>query len=307
MDVRTAVMAVVLAALVAGCAGAPSAKAGDDARAALAAVHFPSMLVKVTPDEPFETVTESTIAWGDGAFGVLSADPHSGLYRMNVYSDGKSYGSNLGMGWVSAEYPGQLDGSAHGSPFLALWNLRDVANDPAMAVTMADGGQNFTVVGVLARGGVSFVLHIDLGVQSGTAVWARMVAQGTRESPFTFHAGGELGFPLTVPANAMDIQGVVAGETVAKNGHKIIMDLIKDYTDRRGSVPDSVDPQTLQLERIAANKEWPANPFKGGDMQNARQAGDFVWTKCSDKLGSYVGLGWDGSVSSRNYGGQNCP
>lgn len=305
MDVVCSVALVAILIAASGCTGAPAGPTGP--QASLAGVHFGTLLMRPTPGEPFEKPTDSILEWSAAGFGVLSNDPESRIYHMTVLLDGTAYGSTQGLGWVAYPYPGQLDGPAHLSPSLAVWNFPDIVGDPGLQVVVRDepGGQNYTAVGSIVRGGVSFTIHLEVAVRDGNAAWAHLTVPGIPESPFMFRAGGQLPFPIAIPSHVATPRQQADGESIATDGHKMLIGLVKDYADHHGSVPDDVTPQTLQLELIG--KTWPTNPFTGEPQRNDRSSGNFVWVKCSLKVGSYAGYGWDGLLVTRGYGSSQCP
>ncbi len=295
------ICALIAVAALAGCAGPEAADA--EVRRAVEALRFGPITVQPTPSEPFEKPGNSVLDWSGSTFGIHSDDPHSGLRPITILADGVAYTTNEQIGWFSVEYPGDLSAGHHGSPLLAVWDLPQVVRDPALRVTMkeTEQGQNFTFVGALPRGGRTYTIHLELGARNGEVVWGRMFAEDVPEPPFTFWKGGSLGFALVPPAKSKPIEEVIPAEKLAGDAHTTLIQLIRDYAAKRGSVPDKVDAQTLQLELLTSGKSWPTNPFDGEPLRSEKKSGHFIWVKCSEKAGFYAGYGWDTILKSQQF------
>jgi hypothetical protein len=288
--------ALLLAVPLSGCSGADSGR-----EAALGSLRFPAtMRVATTPDDPFEAVGDLRVAWQGTVFAIAS-EGEGDLARRSVVDGALAYTTNQGIAWTRHPWPESL-GTV--SARLLLWNVRALAEDPALAMTVEDTaeGRNLTFAGTLVRGVREYPVRLELGVRGDDVVWARLDAPAGRESPFTFRPVEGFPFPAQAPAASRTPDEASTGERASHPSHVQILGWIQDYRQTRGTLPPEPSPDALRLQLLASGKEWPRNAFDGQPIANRRASGHFEWTRCGDQDGDYRGLGHDGILVQQVFG-----
>lgn len=292
-------IALLLVLPLAGCATSPAA--GRDA--ALGPLHFPTMAVQATPDDPFEQPGDIRVAWQDGLFAIASEGEGDLARRSVVDADaGSAYTTNQGLAWTRHSWPASL-GTV--SARLLLWDLRTLAEDPALDLeaTANPEGRNLTFAGTVERAGRAYPVHLELGVRGDEVTWALLDAPMARESPFTFRPDARpFPFPVQVPAASRTPAEVSEGERASHPGHVQILGWIQDYLRTRGTLPPEPTPDELRLQVLASGRPWPTNPFDGTPVEDRHASGHFEWVRCGDRDGDYRGLGHDGILLQQVFG-----
>lgn len=291
-------------ALLAGC-GAPPA-ADDDPRRLVSGLEWPTLSVKTTPSEPHELTGAIQVTWKDGLFAIAAEAEPQLRHRMVVSGRDVYVNQVEGMGWTRFT----LDqGVQPNSPRLALWDLPRLAADPAARVEATTAGTtlNATVTVDVDTWRGPATLRTEVGAVAGRVVWARQETAFDAESPFTFRFDGKA-FPFTpaVPPGARTVAEVNVGIGPAQAGHRDVILLLKDYQKTHAcQVPDEPSPESLRLELLTSQKEWPANAYTGEPLAAGDRPGDFGWTRRGASDATYVGWGWDGALVSQTFG-SNC-
>jgi hypothetical protein len=294
------VVAVVAAVVVAGC-GAP-APGGDDPRSLVAALAWPTLSVKTTPSEPHELTGAIQVAWQDGLFAIAAEAEPQLRHRMVVQGKDVYINQVPGMGWTRFTL---AEGVQPNSPRLVLWDLPRLAADPAAQVEATQDGDtlNATVTVEVQTWRGPATLRTEIGAVAGRVVWARQETAFDAEAPFTFRFDGKpFPFAPAVPEGARTVAQVNAGIGPAQAGHRDVILLLKEYQKTHAcQVPDEPSPESLRIELLTSQKEWPANAYTGQPLAAGDRPGDFGWTKRGASDATYVGWGWDGALVSQTF------
>lgn len=292
------VRASLLVLLLAGC-GAPPAPEGG-----LPGIAWGPMDVETTATEPFELRGSIRVDWQDGVFGI-DTEMEADLPRFVQRDDDVFYTSDRRIGWE--EVPAaRLAGSRDLSNRVLLWDLPRLLEAPFAGTVVTDGPvqvvRGNTTVHWFAQ---EVEVFVEVHVEDGRAVRAVVASPAGRESPFTFTAASE-GLPFLGQHDPSRPAGEVrALDPEARRGHDAILRLVRDHHANRGSTPETVDPQSLAVERSLRGTEWPDSPYDGQPMRDTAKGGHFIWSRCTPQDATYIGLGWDRTVTFLTFG-QGC-
>lgn len=283
--------------LLAGC-GAPSS-APDEG---LPAIAWGPMKVDTTATEPFELQGDIHVDWQDGAFGI-DTEMEIDLPRY-VQRDGDVfYTSERLVAWEETT-AAKVAASRELSNRVLLWDLPRLMEAPFEGtVTEEDGRTVVRGATTIAWFSQEVPVDVEVRVEDGRAVHAVVASPQGRESPFTFTAvSRELGFDVGDHEPSKPAREAQTIDREARPGHDYIAGLIRDHHARRGSTPETVDPQSLALEHSLSGRPWPTSPVDGEPMRDALQSGHFKWSRCSPQDATFLGIGWDGTTTFVSFG-----
>ena len=289
LNARAGVALVIAAASLAGCAG------GGSEHASVPFLELGTMELKTTPVEAFEATGPIRLTWHGGLFAAFVA-LEDRMDHFVVVQGGDVFSSNLQMGWVHHPLPAYTE--LNRNYRYLVWDVATLLAHVESVEATPDG---FQAVANIQVGDAPTTVRLTVS-HAGAQVSRIIIETGLDpESPYTLApSSAALPFDVRVPAGAKEADDVVAGDTAARSGHAQIIGWIRQYKAQIGRVPDTVDANTLAVQRLGA--AWPQNPYAQRDMQNARVSGDFTWARCSDQDASYIGWGWDGSPVGDSFG-----
>jgi hypothetical protein len=304
MSRRPLALPLALALLLAsGCLGGRPGP-GTDGPGPAESLRYPVLLVATTHDEPEPQRGNLLVAWDEAGFGI-SAPGEQGMTALTYVEGGEAYTSQASRGWVRQD---RMEGLAWGglSERTLLWDLRALAALPEMGTRVGQEGAwtNLTGSGTIRSGTYEWKVTFSISALDGTVQSATVTSPDARESPHTFATTTlSFPFPLERPAPALSPEEVAQGEARAHAGHGELILLLHEYRRSHGNtLPERVDPQSLQVEMVASGRSWPTNPFTGQPMQARDASGDFTWVRCDLQSGRFVGLGWDGPLQGESFG-----
>ncbi len=292
---------LLAAATLAGCAG------NDDATLEAPELTWPVMDITTTAAEPFEEVGLVRVAWSDGVFAIESAK-ESDLARGTVVTDTHVY-STYGQRWTQTPLSAAL--ALGNRP--VLWDLRSVVSAPGMHLMGRedgpDGATTYHWSGVYERGGEGLDVDVRITATGRDIASAHLASPAGRESPIDFRTTHDaLGFPAAVPAQWKTRAEVAEKDVGVQDGHRSIVLLLKDYQTRHGgTLPETVDPDSLAAELLVSAAPWPQNPYDDAPMKAGTGPGDYSWTRCTLSSGLLVGQRWDGESAREPFGARCDP
>ena len=294
----------VVATLLAGC-GAPPPD-GNGPRSLVAALEWPTLSAKTTPSEPHEVTGAIQVTWKDGLFAIAAETEPQLRHRMVVSGQDVYVNQVPGMGWTRFRL---ADAVQPNNPRLVMWDLPRLVSDPEAQINATVDGEtlNATVTVQVETFRGPGTVRTEIGAVGGRVVWARQETALDAEAPFTFRFDGKA-FPFTpaVPQGAKTVVEVNAGIGPSQAGHRDVILLLKDYQKTHAcQVPDEPSPESLRLELLTSQKEWPDNAYTGQPLTPGDRPGDFGWIKRGASDATYVGWGWDGALVSQTFG-PNC-
>lgn len=287
----------VLPLLAAGCSG-PGPAESD--RAAVEALHWPTLNVRTTPAEAFDETRPIQVSWQPGLTAIWAEREPSLRPRMVRSGDTVYVNSNAGMGWTQF---GIDDQAPINSDRLQVWDLPRVLAASEIQVTRSGSVLNVTAQGEVKTVHGSAQVTVEVGALAGQVIWARLSSPTIAEAPFTFRYDGvPLPFTPAPHPEARTLADVSARNQVAATGHADVITLLKDYARNHGcAVPDKPTSDSLAIELLAANKKWPDNAFTGAPLAVGNQPGDIGWTKSGPTDANYTGWGWDGALVTQGF------
>ena len=294
----------LLAALTfAGCVGDESAAVRQRA---LTELKFNGVMnVATTPTEAEEFRGFIRIGWSADGFGIDS-QTEPDLTKWTVVENGTAYTTNTGMGWTHRPLEEVGAGRNKMSTRLLLWDLRSLLQDPALQQVVEEVGMEvvYRVSGITVQHGQQLEVDLRVVARDGVIRSAHLESPNGRESPYTFSPSrDEMRFKIKAPEESLDPPAIQTGDVDAYQGHTLLIQMIKDFqTTRAGYLPETLTPDTMQLELARRGGQWPASPYDGEAMRSVALSGHFQWQRCQPQDGKLVGLGWDGLVISQTFG-----
>jgi len=251
--------------------------------------------------EPEEERGFIRVQWQGGLFAVDN-EKEWDVPRHAIVDGDVVYTTRSGHAWVRWDLP---DGVASGrlTNRLVLWDVPRMLAHESTGLELREGVLVATVRYPVGKDTLAAEVRVE-----GEGPDIRVESAQGRESPYTLHPGGEaLRFPVQAPARVLPAAEVDQGDAAARTGHQAIADLVLGYCRTHGGlVPESVDPDTLRVERVTSGTSWPASPYDDQPMRDAPESGHFMWERTSPTQGVYEGRGWDGAVVKHFFGPTVC-
>lgn len=283
-------IALLMALALSGCAGGANQSLGP-----VPALNFSTMTLDTVPLEPWEARGVIRLSWSGDLFGVY-AKGEDGMPTMAVRQGDVIYTTDQGMGWTKWQLATFVQ-DGRGFRYEA-WDLRGLL---AEATLTRQSGQEFVANSQFVARGTTYPTTLTVQ-HDGPLIQAATIATGAdAESPYTLRPTAEaFPFSLRVPAKSVEQKSLNALHTTAGERHALLLSWVDDYVDSFGSVPSTLTPDSLALQRL--NKPWPVSPFDRTPMAAVPASGHFAWTVCSANDAQYAGYGLDGELLGKSYG-----
>ena len=296
---RALALAALLLLPLAG-AGCSDPGTDGDGRAAVEALQWPTLAVRTTPAEAFETTGPIQVSWPPGMVAIFAEREPSLRPHMVRVGDTVYVNSQPGMGWTQFPITSQAPVN---SPRMVAWDLPRVLAGMDVNVTRSGTTLNVTAHGTVVTAQGSAPVSIEVGAVDGKVVWARLSSTTMAEAPFTFrYDGTPLPFTPAAHPEARTIPDVATRNQAGALGHADVIKLLQAYARNHGcAVPDKPSPDSLAIELLASNKKWPDNAFTGAPLAVGSQPGDIGWTKSGPTDANYIGWGWDGALVTQGF------